>query len=106
MVGDVGHDLAQRLDVGEVAGLGGQPAVPAGHPRTLDQEVARTAGRGERRDLLGEHGLVPRARPVDHDDVAGGLVESSSMARSGVMPMPGPMSSTLRRVRTPGCSRP
>ncbi len=75
MVGDVGHDLAQCVDVAQVTGLGGQPARPVGDAGSLDEEVAGAAGRGECAELVGEHGLLPGPDAVHHGDVAGSLVQ-------------------------------
>src|SRR3954447_18211782 len=41
---DVGHQVAQALDVGQVGGVGGQPAVPVGHAGAGGDEHPRTPG--------------------------------------------------------------
>ena len=61
--------------------------------------------RRELEALAAERGLEVIWLP-GHRRSAGSWSSPSSRARMGVMPMPAPMSSTLRRVRTPGWRRP
>ena len=88
-LGHVGHELGEGGRVGEVRRRGRQPGVAARHPGTFDGDVAGTLVPGQVEQLPGEDELVAAVGAVDHDDVAGVLVEPLEQGPDGGDPDPG-----------------